>query len=268
MQHAEHRLWFSPQIVQATVMGWLRPEEYLIEDPDFLGKTRPPTPPKYQCIVTALGERVPGVRVDGEAFADDRVVLDDSFALSPVLELQGVPLMIRRLDGEVATTDMGVAGRIFVHKLMTCPSLGLPLLWNDGSAPMPPLLIARGDGVPFFASDWSSLREHHDAMELEGHPDFAKRVRDWSSSQPPCATRYPAGGPPPLRLAFPVGGTVVAHGLSRGELNGIEGEATAICTPCRSTPFPLAGRAGPLSDRRFPVLSQVWSPSTMTRSSG
>ena len=37
-------------------MGWLRPEEYLIEDPDFLGKNRPDTPPKYRCVVTVLGE--------------------------------------------------------------------------------------------------------------------------------------------------------------------------------------------------------------------
>ena len=208
-------------------MGWLKPEEYLIEDPDFLDKARPPTPPRYGCVVTALGENVLGVRIDGEALADDRVLLDDSFALSPVLELQGVPLVIKRLDGEVATADMGVASRTFVHKLMTCPSLGLPVLWNDGSAPMPPLLVARGDGVAFGASDWSGLRDYHDAMELEGHPDFAKRLQDWSSSQPLCATRYAAGGPPPLRLAFPVGVTVVAHGLSRAELNGMEGKATA-----------------------------------------
>lgn len=227
-------------------MGWLKPEEHLIEDPDFLGKVRPTTPPKYKCVVTALGERVQGVRVDGEALADTRVLLDDSFMLSPVLERQGVPLMVKRLDGEVAAADMDVAGRTFVHKLMTCPELGLPVLWNDGAAPMPPLLVARGDGVPLAASDWSRLRAYHDAMELEGHPNFAKRLRDWSSSQQPCATRYTAGGPPPLRLAFAVGVTVVAHGLNRAELNGMEGEPTtahAFLLHALATRWPCLGLA-------------------------
>ena len=204
-------------------MGWLRPEEYLIEDPDFLGKNRPGTPPKYRCVVTALGETVAGVRMDGEVATEEQVLVDSRFVMSPVLERQGVPLLLKRLEGE-ASCDLSLETNTFLHKLMTHAEEGLPMLWNDATTgQLPPLLIVRGDGVPFRAADWSALREMHDAMEREGHPDFSQRLRDWSFSQPPTEARYEAEVTPPVRLCFPVGATVVAHGLSRAELNGVEG---------------------------------------------
>ena len=146
-------------------MGWLKPEEDLI-DPEFRGdwahlREQPGEPPAGPAATTARGQVVQGLRLDGGSVQPEEFVLDGSFDVCPVPEMMGVPLMAKRLDAADGREEPSDEMRAFVlTRLMTAPGLGLPLSWCAAgpAAPMPPVLLARGDGVRVGPSDLACLQ--------------------------------------------------------------------------------------------------------------
>ena len=87
-------------------MGWLKPEVDLI-DPEFRGdwahlREQPGDPPAGPATVTARGQRVQGLRIDGDSVTQEEFVLDGGFDVCAVPEMMGLPLMAKRLHGEEA----------------------------------------------------------------------------------------------------------------------------------------------------------------------
>jgi len=87
-------------------MGWLKPEVDLI-DPEFRGdwahlREQPGDPPAGPATVTVRGQRVQGLRIDGDSVTQEEFVLDGGFDVCAVPEMMGLPLMAKRLHGEEA----------------------------------------------------------------------------------------------------------------------------------------------------------------------
>ena len=114
-------------------MGWLKPEVDLI-DPEFRGdwahlRDQPGDPPAGPATITARGQQVQGLRIDGETVTQEDFVLDGGFDICPVPEMMGLPLMAKRLDGAEASEEPSDAMRSFLlTQLLTAPGLGPPLV--------------------------------------------------------------------------------------------------------------------------------------------
>ena len=99
-------------------MGWLKPEVDLI-DPEFRGdwahlRAQPGDPPAGPVNVTARGERVWGLRLDGDSVTEEELVLDGGFDVCAVPEMMGLPIMAKRLHGEEAREEPCAATRAFL----------------------------------------------------------------------------------------------------------------------------------------------------------
>ena len=228
-------------------MGWLKPEEDLI-DPEFRGdwahlreRAAPAAVPEAD--TSAVGTTVRGLRLDGAVIAVIEVALDRGFDVCPVPELLGVPLMAKRLAPDEAQQEPDGAMRSLVlNRLMSTPGIGLPLAWQTGgpSAPLPPVLLARGDGVPFGASDFECLKEffveldhevpldRHERMYQPG--EFRQWVSHWTHSSAMDGGRADADLAafedlePAFEHRFPLGVRVTARDLTgKAELNGASG---------------------------------------------
>jgi len=122
--------------------------------------------------------------------------------------------------------------------------VGLPLLWQSVAAqtgPLPPVLLARADGVPLLAGDWAALCEYvrYVDEELGGSEEEAWRPSTFHAFLRCLLARphldedlHPAGGAPlafvdavpALELRFPRGAEVRPRRLrGRADLNGRSG---------------------------------------------
>jgi len=222
-------------------MGWLKPEVDLI-DPEFRGdwahlREQPGDPPAGPATVTARGQRVQGLRIDGDSVTQEEFVLDGGFDVCAVPEMMGLPLMAKRLHGEEATEEPCSLMRAFLMtQMMTAPGLGPPLAWS-GAGPLPPVLLARADGLRLGPSDLACLREFLAELAEENRPEDLARLYNpahlrrwiglWSHT---CALdtsrRWEAAFEdiePALEVRFPVGLRVTVTGTSREPLNGQSG---------------------------------------------
>lgn len=255
-------------------MGWLKPADGLLEPKGYWDAHRDPPPdgpvpePAEGCV--ADGKTVRGVRIGGAGAlaimeqngqlyrmrqddvetrksldcTNDEFVLDEkSFDYVPIALLLGVPLMFKRLveiptEGEGAE-ELRYETKMYVYKLMTTPGLGLPLTWNQNGAgtKLPPVLVARSDGVPFTQDDWACLVEFHEWLDenyvdkehlyYTNKAEFKKWVGIWTRGA--CLKKDSncyafAEINPCFESRFPIGLEVRAVGLAaKPELNGRKG---------------------------------------------
>ena len=251
-------------------MGWLKPAESLLEPKGIWDTHRDPPPdgpvPEPAEGVIADGKVVRGVRIGAagaleiqeldleqrkskDCLEEDIAVDKLTFEFVPVALLLGVPLMFKRLEmgeGEDAE-EVRYETKMHCYKLMTTPSLGLPITWNQNGTgtPMPPVLACRSDGQPFTKADWACLCEFHEYLDEEyvaqeqlwytNKQEFKKWVGIWVKSQclkhgeeavamagsqgdPACA--FPEINPC-FEHRFPIGLSVKAKDLAaKPELNG------------------------------------------------
>lgn len=245
-------------------MGWLKPAEGLLEPKGIWDAHRDAPPdgpvPEPADGVKALGQVVKAVRVGGGAnsrvaepgldiegrlradLQEVEVELDHAFDFVPVALLLGIPLMFKRLHADLSERgeELLYETKMYAYNLMTTPGLGLPITWNQCSVggavtPLPPLLAARSDGLPFTSQDWMCLCEFHEYLhETQVEPEqlwyknraeFTKWVKLWVNGQclkskeaRPCAFADIA---PCLDSRFPLGIRLRAANLgSKPELNG------------------------------------------------
>jgi len=175
---------------------------------------------------------VPGVRVHGDTVTDVEVALDDQFRAVPVPARLGVPVMWKKMSG-TGGDDSNIRSNIIV-RFMSDPDDGFaPTEWQYGGrmGPAPPVVLARRDRVPFSVQDWHALEEFMEQWSdecVDAEDDrvavsasiltperFQSFIRGQQQESRPTAF---------LSVRFPVGGTVVAQGLSAQELNGQEGK--------------------------------------------
>ena len=88
-------------------------------DPEFRGdwahlRAQPGDPPAGPVNVTARGERVWGLRLDGDSVTEEELVLDGGFDVCAVPEMMGLPIMAKRLHGEDAREEPCAATRAFL----------------------------------------------------------------------------------------------------------------------------------------------------------
>ena len=222
-------------------MGWLKPEVDLI-DPEFRGdwahlRAQPGDPPAGPVSVTARGERVWGLRLDGDSVTEEELVLDGGFDVCAVPEMMGLPIMAKRLHGEEAREEPCAVTRAFLlTQLMTAPGLGPPLAWSK-AGPLPPVLLARADGLRLGPSDLACLREFLAELAEENIPadlprlynpaHFRRWIALWTHTCAlDAARRWEAAFEdiePALEVRFPVGVRVAVAGTSRDDLNGQSG---------------------------------------------
>lgn len=227
-------------------MGWLKPEEDLI-DPEFRGDwahlRERAAPAATPANTSAVGTTVRGLRLDGAVLAAVEVDLDRGFDVCPVPELLGLPLMAKRLGADEAQEEPDSGMRSLVlNRLMSTPGIGLPLAWQTGgpSAALPPVLLARGDGVPFGRNEFECLKEFFVELDHEEPADrhermyqphqFTAWIGHWTRSVAFDGARADADIvafedlEPAFEHRFPIGVRVTARGLTaKAELNGKSG---------------------------------------------
>jgi len=175
------------------------------------------------------GSKVLGVQIHGEVVSNCDVILDNAFKALPIPKLLGVPVLCKRLPV--------VSGHGGHSEAMAC----LTLEPNGGEASgkhiSQPVQLAREDKLPFSTEDctvlngyirqWVEMAAELKEMSEEGVEIAARLLTPerfykfaTRSSVPPSGA---ASSTVFLSLRFPLGCVVEASGLSKAELNGVEG---------------------------------------------
>jgi len=217
--------------------GSVRQERW-IEEHRSKSEPVPKLPEEKQLRYTRAsnGTTVEGIMIEGEYLREVEIEVDDGFDECPLPELLGFPLMMKRLPltpkAQMATNQRW---RSLVMKLITEPGIGIPLHWNvSDQGVLPPIMVARPDGVKFGEQDWNVLIEFHDELAEEFFDDeqldqctpskFARFVSYWAKSCACTPTMVPMAFmdlAPEFASRYPMGMKVKAQGLSaRAELNG------------------------------------------------
>ena len=190
---------------------------------------------------------VPGVRVHGPTVQNVEVKLDETFRSVPVPEKLGVTILYKIQSG-TGGDDSGIRSNAIV-RFMADTSDGLaPQEWQYGGTrgPAPPVVLARKDQVPFSSHDFDMICDYishwmEQAGESEGHfTEVTNRILEPGAFQEYVRQNLEEHPLAFLSLQFPRESIVEAHGLSKAELNGLQGrvrqytrDRVGVCLPDR-----------------------------------
>ena len=173
---------------------------------------------------------VRGIRIVGSLVTNHEVKIDSSFVPCPTAHAAGVPLVVKR---EPPPPGAQRDSLYVAVRLMTDPRTGLaPPEWQP--CPVPPVVAARTDGVPFTDEEWEVLDDFIDRTFDNGpavvtRKTFVEFVRREMACK--LANDKPAHAfldvVQALPVRYPKGARVKANGLrAKPELNGVVGEVT------------------------------------------
>ena len=172
-----------------------------------------------------------GVRVHGPKVEDVEVKVDETFRSVPVPEKLGVVILYKIQSG-TGGDDSEIRSNAIV-RFMADTSDGLaPEEWQYGGTrgPAPPVVLARKDQVPFSSHDFEMICDYmshwmEQAGESEDHfTEVTNRILEPGAFQQYVRENiedYPLAF---LSLQFPRDSVVEASGLSKEELNGLQGK--------------------------------------------